>query len=910
MRPAFLFLISLCSLLISNLPVFSNTAIQGELKKWHKVTFLFDGINTGEGATSNPFTDYRLTVTFTKGDKSYVIPGHYAADGNAAETSDTSGNKWRAYFTPDEIGFWNYSVSFRSGSNIAIDPSITAGVAVVPLDGTAGTFYISATDKSGKDFRNKGMLRYVGEHYLQFAEKGEYYLKGGADSPENFLGYFEFDQTIDMGGHPTPGLIDGLHRYGVHVQQWQQGDPTWQNGKGKGIIGALNYIASKGVNSVYFLTYNIDGGDGMDTWVWTDPNERHRFDVSKLDQWEIVFSHMDALGIQLHVITQETENDQRLGGSGSLSDIRKLYYRELVSRFSHHLAVQWNIGEENTNSDFDKAAFAEYIRTLDPYDHPINVHTQYGNASTYYSGILNNPSYLQYFEATSIQGNASSYNDWAISLRNASAAVGKKWMIYGDEQGPAVNPDGTNFSTLRRYALWGNLMGGGAGVEWYFGYQNTFGDLQSEDWQIVEGLWVQTANAINFFQNYLPFHEMEPDNHLLSAQTNDVCFAKEGEVYALYLHYGGGGAPVNLYINAAGSYTIKWYHPTLGGCLHDGTITSIEVTSPGNRLIGKPPFSNSSDWAVLVVNDNSLCHITSKTCDDNFININYGWNLVSTFLVPNYPDMLEILNDVSSDIVIIKNALGQSAIPSLGINVIGDWDITQGYKVKAADNTSLEIGCMLIDPGTTPIDLPVNWSIMPYLRNTPMDIATVISGIASDVTLVKDALGRTYIPSFGINTIGFMNPGQGYKIKMNNPVTFIFPANSKFSENTNYRMVAEPVYYNTPHGTGHNATIILPVEYAPEFIHVGDEIGVYNMNGMLVGASVYEGRNLAITVWGDDLTTANVVEGMEKGEPFVFHYWDNIRQLEKPLMFFLKVKVINYMRMMACILSKKSTLKK
>ena len=48
----------------------------------------------------------------------------------------------------------------------------------------------------------------------------------------------------------------------------------WRGNRGKGIIGALNYLASKGMNSVYFIPYNLDGGDGKDTWPWIDPTSR------------------------------------------------------------------------------------------------------------------------------------------------------------------------------------------------------------------------------------------------------------------------------------------------------------------------------------------------------------------------------------------------------------------------------------------------------------------------------------------------------------------------------------------------------------------------------------------------------------------------------------------------------------
>ena len=36
---------------------------------------------------------------------------------------------------------------------------------------------------------------------------------------------------------------------------------------------------------------------------------------------------------------------------------------------------------------------------------------------------------------------------------------------------------------------------------------------------------------------------------------------------------------------------------------------------------------------------------------------------------------------------------------------------------------------------------------------------------------------------------------------------------------------------------------------------IGDEIAVYDEDGNLVGSSTYEGGHVAITVWGDDLST-------------------------------------------------------
>lgn len=571
--------------------------VSGELKTWHRVTISFDGPESSETATPNPFTDYRLDVTFTRGNQTVVVPGFYAADGDAANSSAESGSIWRVHFSPNEEGEWNYKASFRAGQDVAIATDPMAGEPTA-FDGASGSFTVLPSDKEGQDLRHHGLLQYVGEHHYRFAGSGTYYLKGGADSPENFLAYDEIDGTFDAdagsGSYEQVGTF--IHQYQPHVQDWREGDPIWKDGKGKGIIGALNYLAGKGMNSVYFLTYNTEGGDGRDTWMWTDVDERERFDVSKLAQWEIVFAHMDRLGIMLHVVTQETENDRNLGGSVGLNPVRELYHRELVARFGHHNAVTWNLGEENNTPDADRKMIAGSIRSLDPYGHPITVHTKANRAMWFYDGILGDPN----FEATSIQADMHDYNRDAIVLRKRSERAGRKWAIFGDEQQPAwrgAAPDAVDptHDLSRKQALWGNLMGGGSGVEWYFGSRNPCMDIDCEDWRTREILWDQTRYALEFFQKYLPFWEMEPDNGLAFAYGNLV-LAKPGQTYAVYLPT-GGSTTIDLERDE-GTFNVQWYNPRSGGELQYGSVTTVE----GGEIVslGEPPADPDQDWAVLV----------------------------------------------------------------------------------------------------------------------------------------------------------------------------------------------------------------------------------------------------------------------------------------------------------------------
>jgi len=587
-----LFVVTFC---LSSSFAQSGVTISGELKQFHRVTLTFDGPESAEDADPNPFLDYRLIVYFTNGKKCCAVPGFYTADANAAESSAQKGNKWRVRFTPDSPGTWTYIVSFRTASQIAINSDPGAGQALPP-DGTTGTFDVAPTDKQPPDFRAKGFLLHQNERCLRFTGTGEYFLKAGADCPENFLAYVDFDGTFDAGdvtreGH-KPG-VSSIHKYLPHERDWNTDDPTWRGGKGKSIIGALNYLASKRVNSLYFITYNVDGGDGKDVWPWTAPDQKLRFDCSKLDQWEIVFSHMDSLGIALHLLTQETENDQGLDG-GDLGIQRKLYYRELIARFAHHPALVWNLGEENTNTAEQLRSFAACFKTNDPYKHPIVVHTFPGQYDKVYNPLLANPG----FDGASLQMNETGSDTHAETLKwvRRSAQTGRKWFVCLDEFGHGRNGVKTddldpNHEEARTNCLWPNLLAGGAGVEWYFGYKFPHNDLTCEDFRSRDRMWDLTRYAVDFFHEHLPFAEMSPDDSLVS---NGYCLAKPGCVYAIYLPQ-GGTCSLNV---TAGSYSVRWFNPRSAGPLQTGSISQIQGHK--NAPLGDPPEDPQKDWVILI----------------------------------------------------------------------------------------------------------------------------------------------------------------------------------------------------------------------------------------------------------------------------------------------------------------------
>lgn len=600
-----------------------SVSLEGELKLWHKVTVDLSGPYAHEqDEQPNPFTDHSYFVSFTheSGAPTYTVPGYFAADGDAGDSSAESGTVWRAHFAPDRTGQWNYRVSFRSGPDAAIDPA--SGSPRAPYHGNAGSFEVGPSDKRGRDFRAHGRLEYVGGHYLQFADSKRFFLKAGPDAPETFLAYEDFDGTVTHNPRRGP-----LKSWRPHAGDWQSGDPTWQGGKGKGMIGALNYLASKGVNAFSFLPYNA-GGDGDNVWPYTARDAKFHFDCSKLDQWGIVFEHAQARGLYLHFKLQEQEMDDNRAGAqrrpeivptsldgGLLGRERKLYLRELIARFSHNLALNWNLGEENTQSAEEQSDMAEYILNLDPYDHHIVVHTFPPQQDRVYSALIGTQSVLT---GASLQNHWDVTHQRTLKWVNESRAAGRPWVVANDEQGPAglgVPPDPgyegfdgwagegeDRYSAhdIRKRTLWGNLMAGGAGVEYYFGYRLPQNDLVCEDFRSRDLSWDYCRYALEFFQeNGIPFQTMSNANALVGNEESNnsvYCLAKPGEAYVVYLPE---GREISLDLrDDKGSFSVHWYDPRRGGKLQSGSIRRVQGGKAAD--LGRPPAEPEEDWAILV----------------------------------------------------------------------------------------------------------------------------------------------------------------------------------------------------------------------------------------------------------------------------------------------------------------------
>ncbi|MCX6257930.1 MAG: choice-of-anchor D domain-containing protein [Bacteroidia bacterium] len=317
---------------------------------------------------------------------------------------------------------------------------------------------------------------------------------------------------------------------------------------------------------------------------------------------------------------------------------------------------------------------------------------------------------------------------------------------------------------------------------------------------------------------------------------------------------------------------------------------SIDLSITG----GTSPYSilwsdGSTDWDIQQVSSGTYsvtvydAHQCSATDSINInllssqtIYLNLGWNLYSTYINPVDPEISTVLSPVISNLIIAKNNDGQVYWPLYNVDQIGPMVIGDAYYIKMSNNRVLTITGTKIEPQFTPLPMPQNWNSIAYLRDSSAPIADMLSGIVSNITIVVDGGGHVYWPSWGLNHIGNMTPGLGYHVDMSAPGVLLYPEDAATFEKAEV-YVPEPVYYTEVNNTGNYMILGIPASAwtlsgGIETPVTGDEIGVFDESGVLVGSGVYEGINTVVTVWGDDETTP-VTDGLLPSGKFSIRLW-------------------------------------
>jgi hypothetical protein len=497
----------------------------------HKINTMLElelsGPNSVGMGSPNPFL-IEVDVTFTgPGGQTFVIPGFYDGDG----AGGMDGDVWKVRFTPDVTGDWTYT----SSSQEAL------------LDGYSGAF--NATSPTGctaytpgslPDFNCLGRLKHSGEHYLSFAN-GQYWFKAGINDPEAFL-----DPTVNAGFANEEAAID--------------------------------FLSANGVNSQYMLFHNL-GGDGsfLYPWVGNNPVEaqtnHERYDLAKLADWDSIFDYSQSRGIVLHLVFEDD--------SGWTGFNRDLYYRQMIARFGHYNGLIWNVAEEfnETYTPDDIKGFAQMIRDLDAYDHPLTVH---------HMDVLD--VWLPFVDDNRFD--LTSFQQPLIPLASQNAAAVSWFNIVDDSTVRTIpisfdeiryflspDPDPPLDQTEARHAMWGIFMGGGI-YELRIYPDTTYTGFEPH---------IADMHRARTFMEQMPYWQMKPMNSLLVSGQGYV-FAISGQEYSIYLPVGGA---IDLDLTGiSGTFDADWFNPRDASYQAIGSITAGSVT----------PFTapSTEDWVLYL----------------------------------------------------------------------------------------------------------------------------------------------------------------------------------------------------------------------------------------------------------------------------------------------------------------------
>jgi hypothetical protein len=251
------------------------------------------------------------------------------------------------------------------------------------------------------------------------------------------------------------------------------------------------------------------------------------------------------------------------------------------------------------------------------------------------------------------------------------------------------------------------------------------------------------------------------------------------------------------------------------------------------------------------------------------------WSMISSNKLPADLSMDNIMTEVNpsfGEYGFMKDEDGLVYFPNEEINTIGNWDMSNGYQIYTEQDDTLEIKGIIPDLYTYRKEIEANkWHIVGFVPQfrIPVEIAVQSIDNYNNTTthytlIVKNDEGEIYYPNYGINQIGDMKPGEGYKVFSGISDVLQYPQYTPIKGSVIAgEELLTPSYFVQPEiKSGNNAVIMIE----SNDMQSGDEIGIFDEAGKIIGSGVYNHERAVVTVWGDNPLTGKSKEGASYNE--------------------------------------------
>jgi len=351
--------------------------------------------------------------------------------------------------------------------------------------------------------------------------------------------------------------------------------------------------------------------------------------------------------------------------------------------------------------------------------------------------------------------------------------------------------DGSSaFMCYTKSCIWDQYANGLTDLNGISIFSNSSGGGLHHNYQSIDYSWNDQNNGLPLEVNVISSgggsKNVSPGNaHIayMAPQTIDYIYVE--------VDMGSGMVPIPVYINGqlleqdcAGTWGGSLVNDACGVCDGNNSSCSGCTSSWANNYDqdailndGSCVLSGCTDQTALNYNQNATdsdgsCIDAILGCMDSEA-VNYDANAnTDNGLCRPYT-----LADVEEAEEAAYAAGAASVTPEDGISQA---DVDAGFAAGAASITP-EDGITQADVTNAtplslniPLSLPEGWSLFGYSCIDPIDVIEGFSDVVSDIEIVKDEMGLSYLPLWTYNAIGDLKYGEGYQIKLTESIDDLY----------------------------------------------------------------------------------------------------------------------------------------
>jgi parallel beta-helix repeat protein len=292
----------------------------------------------------------------------------------------------------------------------------------------------------------------------------------------------------------------------------------------------------------------------------------------------------------------------------------------------------------------------------------------------------------------------------------------------------------------------------------------------------------------------------------------------------------------------------------------------------------------------------SVVGLVSYTEYTQSISLLKGYNMISTYVKAEDPSVCSVTKPLSDqgDLIKVQDEAGNSYEDwgSFGgwINKLGSFQETEGYKIKVAENCTLQVTGR---PVVLPLDIPLKtgWNIISFPRTDLVDAMNIIQTLIDQNKLIKvqDEAGNS-IEDWGIfggwkNEVGNFVPGKAYKVKLNADAVLTIQENYTKSAVMMAQSEQTEYFSTMAEGNGTDHMNINVVGLREAGLSVGDELAAFD-GTICVGSSKISEKNSidgTISIRASFSTDDQNTDGFKEGDAIQLFAWNKLTNEESEI---------------------------